>query len=159
MDWVISDELSLTVGHVVGWVSAAAMIIGGVIPYIPQYRQIKRTKDADGFSLLVCLALLVANTLRIIFWFGRHFEYPLLVQSLIMNVTMFVMVHLCVTIRNRKQLIQARKRIFTVANAAAAKRLILLSKTRRSETISGNRPARFSLVLQGANYLLIKRVI
>ncbi|XP_060517265.1 solute carrier family 66 member 2 isoform X1 [Cylas formicarius] len=113
MDWVISDELSLTVGHVVGWVSAAAMIIGGVIPYIPQYRQIKRTKDADGFSLLVCLALLVANTLRIIFWFGRHFEYPLLVQSLIMNVTMFVMVHLCVTIRNRKQLIQARKRIFT----------------------------------------------
>lgn len=68
MDWVISDELSLTVGHVVGWVSAGAMIIGGVIPYIPQYRQIKREKNAEGFSLLVCLALLIANTLRILFW-------------------------------------------------------------------------------------------
>lgn len=68
MDWVISDELQLTVGHVVGWVSAGAMIVGGVIPYIPQYKQIKQTQDAEGFSLLVCLALLIANTLRILFW-------------------------------------------------------------------------------------------
>ncbi|EFA04063.1 solute carrier family 66 member 2 isoform X2 [Tribolium castaneum] len=113
MDWVISDELSLTVGTVVGWVSAGAMIIGGVIPYIPQYRQIRKTQDAEGFSLLVCLALLVANTLRIMFWFGRHFEYPLLIQSIIMNVTMFIMIHLCVRVRNRNQLMQARQRIFT----------------------------------------------
>lgn len=113
MDWVISDELSLTVGHVVGWVSAGAMIVGGVIPYIPQYRQIKKTKDAEGFSLLVCLALLIANTLRIMFWFGKHFEYPLLAQSLIMNITMFGMIHLCVRVRNRNQLHQARQRIFT----------------------------------------------
>ncbi|KAJ3633981.1 hypothetical protein MTP99_010893 [Tenebrio molitor] len=113
MDWVISDELSLTVGTVVGWVSAGAMIIGGVIPYIPQYRQIKKTQDAEGFSLLVCLALLVANTLRIMFWFGKHFEYPLLIQSIIMNITMFIMIHLCVRVRNRNQLLQARQRIFT----------------------------------------------
>lgn len=71
MDWVISDELALTVGHVVGLVSAGAMIIGGVVPYIPQYRQIKKTQDADGFSLFVCLALLVANTLRIFFWYDN----------------------------------------------------------------------------------------
>ncbi|RZC41014.1 PQ-loop repeat-containing protein 1 [Asbolus verrucosus] len=113
MDWVISDELSLTVGTVVGWVSAGAMILGGVIPYIPQYRQIKKSQDAEGFSLLVCLALLIANTLRIMFWFGRHFEYPLLIQSIIMNVTMFIMIHLCVRVRNRNQLLQARQRIFT----------------------------------------------
>ncbi|XP_050307301.1 solute carrier family 66 member 2 isoform X3 [Anthonomus grandis grandis] len=113
MDWVISDELSLTVGHVVGWVSAGAMIIGGVIPYIPQYRQIKKTRDAEGFSLLVCLALLIANTLRILFWFGKHFEIPLLIQSLIMNATMFAMIHLCVRTRNKNQLHQARQRIFT----------------------------------------------
>ncbi|ENN74851.1 hypothetical protein YQE_08621, partial [Dendroctonus ponderosae] len=111
MDWVISDELSLTVGHVVGWISAGAMVVGGIIPYIPQYRQIKRTKDADGFSLLVCLALLIANTLRILF--GKHFEYPLLAQSLIMIATMFAMIHLCVRIRNKAQLHQARQRIFT----------------------------------------------
>lgn len=72
MDWVISDELQLTVGHVVGWVSAGAMIVGGVIPYIPQYKQIKQTQDAEGFSLLVCLALLIANTLRILFWWVMY---------------------------------------------------------------------------------------
>ncbi|XP_076270307.1 solute carrier family 66 member 2 isoform X1 [Rhynchophorus ferrugineus] len=126
MDWVISDELSLTVGHVVGWVSAGAMIIGGVIPYIPQYRQIKKTKDAEGFSLLVCLALLIANTLRILFWFGKHFEYPLLIQSLVMNITMFAMIHLCVRVRNKNQLHQVRQRIFT-ANSQEVKRLKLLS--------------------------------
>lgn len=68
MDWVISDELSLTVGHILGWASAGAMIVGGVLPYVPQYYQIKRTQNADGFSLHVCLALLVANILRILFW-------------------------------------------------------------------------------------------
>lgn len=69
MDWIISDQLGLTVGHLVGWGAAGAMIIGGVAPYIPQYRQIKRTQDAEGFSLYVCLALLIANTLRILFWY------------------------------------------------------------------------------------------
>lgn len=68
MDWIIHDELGITVGTVVGWMASSAMILGGVLPYVPQYIQIKRTQNADGFSLLVCLALLVANTLRILFW-------------------------------------------------------------------------------------------
>lgn len=67
-DWIISDELNLRVSHLVSGAAASAMVIGGVIPYLPQYRQIKQTQDADGFSLLVCLTLLVANTLRILFW-------------------------------------------------------------------------------------------
>ncbi|XP_014369793.1 solute carrier family 66 member 2 isoform X3 [Papilio machaon] len=113
MDWIISDELGLTVGHLVGWGAAGAMIIGGVAPYIPQYRQIKRTQDAEGFSLYVCLTLLIANTLRILFWFGKRYELPLLIQSIVMNITMFVMIHLCVTVRKKNQIIRARERIFT----------------------------------------------
>ncbi|XP_026325955.1 PQ-loop repeat-containing protein 1 isoform X2 [Hyposmocoma kahamanoa] len=113
MDWIISDELGLTVGHLVGWAAAGAMIVGGVAPYIPQYRQIKRTQDAEGFSLYVCLALLIANTLRILFWFGKRYELPLLVQSIVMNITMFVMIHLCVTVRKTNQIIRTRERIFT----------------------------------------------
>lgn len=68
MDWIINDELNLKVSHVAGWAAASAMVIGGVVPYVPQYRQIKETQDADGFSLLVCLTLLIANSLRILFW-------------------------------------------------------------------------------------------
>ncbi|KAL0849362.1 hypothetical protein ABMA28_013671 [Loxostege sticticalis] len=115
MDWIISDELGLTVGHLVGWGAAGAMIIGGVAPYIPQYRQIKRTQDAEGFSLYVCLSLLIANTLRILFWFGKRYELPLLIQSIVMNITMFVMIHLCVSVRKKNQIIRARERIFTGA--------------------------------------------
>lgn len=68
MDWIINDEMGLTVGHLVGWAAASAMVIGGVIPYVPQYLEIKRTQDAEGFSLHVCFALLIANSLRILFW-------------------------------------------------------------------------------------------
>lgn len=48
--------------------AAAAMVVGGAVPYLPQYLEIRRTQNTDGFSLFVCLALLVANTLRILFW-------------------------------------------------------------------------------------------
>jgi uncharacterized protein with PQ loop repeat len=77
------------------------MIFGGVVPYIPQYLEIARTKNAEGFSLFVCLTLLIANTLRILFWFGHPFESPLLIQSFVMNITMFSIVHLCVRVRKK----------------------------------------------------------
>lgn len=68
MDWIINDEQGWTVGDLLVYSAATAMIVGGIIPYVPQYRQIKRTQDPEGFSLLVCLTLLIANTLRILFW-------------------------------------------------------------------------------------------
>ncbi|KAG0730183.1 PQ-loop repeat-containing protein 1 [Chionoecetes opilio] len=52
----------------VGGVSSLAMMFGGVVPYIPQYLEIRRSENTEGFSLYVCLVLLVANTLRILFW-------------------------------------------------------------------------------------------
>ena len=45
--------------------------------------------------------------------FGKHFEYPLLIQSIVMNIAMFAMIHLCVHVRNANQLLQARQKIFT----------------------------------------------
>ena len=54
--------------EVVTVVSAGAMVLGGAVPYIPQYLESKRSQNTDGFSLFVCLALLLANTLRILFW-------------------------------------------------------------------------------------------
>ena len=50
------------------WGSVGAMVFGGIVPYIPQYRKIRRIRDAEGFSTYVCLVLLVANILRILFW-------------------------------------------------------------------------------------------
>lgn len=103
----------VTLLDVVGWISSAAMVGGSVLPYIPQYLQIKKTSNADGFSLYVCLTLLVANILRILFWFGTHYEIPLLFQSIIMNLLMLALIQLCVRIKQEKQIIRAKDKLFT----------------------------------------------
>lgn len=59
--------MAMVVG-LVTWVAVGCMVFGGVVPYIPQYRSIRRSRDADGFSTFVCLILLIANVLRILFW-------------------------------------------------------------------------------------------
>ncbi|KAM4614541.1 solute carrier family 66 member 2-like [Discoglossus pictus] len=84
---------------VFSWAASCLMIFGGVVPYIPQYQEIKRTSNADGFSTWVCLVLLVANILRIFFWFGKFFEFPLLLQSILMIITMLTVLNLCCTIQ------------------------------------------------------------
>ncbi|KAL1415145.1 hypothetical protein MTO96_006936 [Rhipicephalus appendiculatus] len=94
------------------WGASMAMIFGGVVPYIPQYREIKKTRNTDGFSTWVCLALLVANTLRILFWFGRPFELPLLVQSIVMSASMFLMLRLCVKTRNLSTIVPQPRHAF-----------------------------------------------
>lgn len=61
------DQIVSVFNSLVSWVAAGAMVFGGVVPYIPQYREIRRTQRAEGFSTYVCLVLLVANILRILF--------------------------------------------------------------------------------------------
>uniref|UniRef100_A0A6A7FU67 Solute carrier family 66 member 2 n=1 Tax=Hirondellea gigas TaxID=1518452 RepID=A0A6A7FU67_9CRUS len=99
-----------------GHVCAVVMVVGGVVPYIPQYLHIKRTDQHEGFSLYVCLVLIIANTLRIIFWFGHWFETPLLLQSIVMNLTMMAMIHCCVKCRNKTQVLPKKEKIFTDFN-------------------------------------------
>ncbi|XP_017304542.1 PQ-loop repeat-containing protein 1, partial [Diaphorina citri] len=67
MEPIAGELRDITLAKVVKWVCATIMIFGGVIPYIPQYREIYIKEDAEGFSMYVCLALLIANTLRILF--------------------------------------------------------------------------------------------
>jgi hypothetical protein len=45
-------------------------VFGQVVGYIPQYLDIRNGKG-EGFSSLVSLVLLAANTLRIFFWIGQ----------------------------------------------------------------------------------------
>ena len=50
---------------VISWIASGAMIFGGAVPYVPQYRDIKKTDNADGFSTHVCLVLTIANILTL----------------------------------------------------------------------------------------------
>lgn len=54
--------------ELVTWIAVGGMVLGGVVPYIPQYRKIRKSRDSEGFSVYVCLVLLIANILRIFFW-------------------------------------------------------------------------------------------
>ncbi|VDL80148.1 unnamed protein product [Nippostrongylus brasiliensis] len=84
-----SDELSVDV------------YVGGSIPYVFQYAEIHHRRNAQGFSLFVCLALCVANILRILFWFGKRFDLALLAQSVVMFICMIFMLEIAVRM-NRK---------------------------------------------------------
>lgn len=66
IDSRLPGKLGIT--EIASFIAAGAMVFGGVVPYIPQYREIRKTGNADGFSTFVCLTLLIANTLRIEFW-------------------------------------------------------------------------------------------
>ncbi|KAJ8271938.1 hypothetical protein COCON_G00107970 [Conger conger] len=82
------------------WGASCVMVFGGVVPYVPQYQEILRTSNTEGFSTRVCLVLLLANILRIFFWIGRQFELTLLIQSVVMILTMLAMLHLCCSIQS-----------------------------------------------------------
>ncbi|KAF4798266.1 PQ-loop repeat-containing protein 1 [Turdus rufiventris] len=110
------EWLLVPMQQLVSWGAAGAMVFGGVVPYIPQYRDIRRTQNADGFSSYVCLVLLVANILRILFWFGRRFESPLLWQSIIMIITMLLMLKLCTEVRVSNEL-NVKRRSFAAADS------------------------------------------
>ncbi|XP_055483988.1 solute carrier family 66 member 2 isoform X3 [Psammomys obesus] len=113
--------------QLVSWVAAGAMVFGGVVPYIPQYRDIRRTQNADGFSTHVCLVLLVANILRILFWFGRHFESPLLWQSIVMILTMLLMLKLCTEVRVANEL-NVKRRSFTASRWCSCGQVVTPSR-------------------------------
>uniref|UniRef100_A0AAY4C0W7 Solute carrier family 66 member 2 n=1 Tax=Denticeps clupeoides TaxID=299321 RepID=A0AAY4C0W7_9TELE len=112
MEDEISEQITYFFNQLVTWIAATAIIFGGVVPYIPQYRDIRQTQNAEGFSTYVCLVLLVANILRILFRFGRYFETPLLWQSIVMIVTMLVMLNLCTSVRLATE-INTKRRLFT----------------------------------------------
>ncbi|XP_067111920.1 solute carrier family 66 member 2 isoform X1 [Osmerus mordax] len=115
MEDEVTDQIMYVLNQLVLWVAAGAMVFGGVVPYIPQYRDIRRTQNAEGFSTYVCLVLLVANILRILFRFGRYFETPLLWQSIIMIATMLIMLNLCTNVRMATEL-NTKRRSFTATD-------------------------------------------
>lgn len=45
--------------------------------------------------------------------FGKSYELPLLFQSIFMNITMLVMIKICVQMKNKKQMLKRRERVFT----------------------------------------------
>lgn len=77
------------------------MATSPLVPYVAQYFEMQKSKTSEGFSPFVCLILLAANILRVLFWVGKRFDTVLLVQSLLLIVFMFVLLELCVRLRSK----------------------------------------------------------
>ncbi|KAI9464565.1 hypothetical protein BJY52DRAFT_1249957 [Lactarius psammicola] len=86
------------------WLSTLAsigMAVGPPLVYADQTVSIIRKKDSTGFSRDICAVLLVANITRCFFWLGEHFEFALLIQSLLMILAQLALLYICVLYRSR----------------------------------------------------------
>ncbi|CAB1417151.1 unnamed protein product [Pleuronectes platessa] len=108
---VLQDEDLDASWTLLSWLASCVMVFGGALPYVPQYQDIQRSSNTEGFSTRVCLVLLVANILRIFFWIGKQFEMTLLLQSVVMILTMFAMLHLCCTVQNTNRVSTRQHRL------------------------------------------------
>ena len=45
------------------------MVLGGAIPYIPQYMEIAETGNTSGFSNFTAMTIVVSSLLRISYWY------------------------------------------------------------------------------------------
>ncbi|XP_028264052.1 PQ-loop repeat-containing protein 1 [Parambassis ranga] len=110
-DVVLQEEDMEGSWTLLSWIASFLMVFGGALPYVPQYQEIQRSSNTEGFSTRVCLVLLIANILRIFFWIGKQFELTLLLQSVVMILTMFAMLHLCCAVQNTNRVSTKQHRL------------------------------------------------
>jgi len=84
---------------VFSWIPSLLFVAAPIAPYIPQAMKMREKKSSEGFSPYVCLVLLLANILRICFWYGKRFGLELLWQSFVMIVAQLLMLYLWFTLR------------------------------------------------------------
>ncbi|XP_054476229.1 solute carrier family 66 member 2 [Anoplopoma fimbria] len=108
---VLQEEDMEESWSLLSWMASCLMVFGGALPYVPQYQDIQTSSNSEGFSTRVCLVLLIANILRIFFWIGKQFELTLLLQSVVMILTMFAMLHLCCAVQNTNRVSTRQHRL------------------------------------------------
>ena len=77
----------------------AAIVVGPVLGYVQQYREIVADGTSDGFSLLVPFILLASSGLRLLFRLGVVFETALVLQSFFMVAAQLALLHACLRFR------------------------------------------------------------
>lgn len=69
------------------------MIFGPCIGFLIQANKFKTVHSSKGFSLYVCLIILISNILRIYFWIGKRFTSILLAQSFVVIASQLYLIH------------------------------------------------------------------
>ncbi|CAL4119925.1 unnamed protein product, partial [Meganyctiphanes norvegica] len=76
--------------------------------------ELHKCVDGDGYAAHMCIIFQRVSRVRnAIFWFGHTFEFPLLFQSIIMNIAMMMMISLIVSTRRKGQIVFNKEFVFT----------------------------------------------
>lgn len=82
-------------------VLSVGMAVGPSAAYIPQYFDIRRTRNHKAFSSVICFILLLSNIMRICCYLLEPFKITLLIQSFFMISVQLVLLHLIVKLHSR----------------------------------------------------------
>ena len=87
----ISENSSYS--YLVKFLADILMIFVPSIGYFFQAKKFKETKSSKGFAKFLCLLILIANILRVFFWFGKKFSLILLYQSIVVILSQIYLIH------------------------------------------------------------------
>ena len=87
----ISENSSYS--YIVKFLADILMIFVPSIGYFFQAKKFKETKSSKGFAKFLCLLILIANILRVFFWFGKKFSLILLYQSIVVILSQIYLIH------------------------------------------------------------------
>lgn len=94
--WLLAGDV-LAAGSILH----SVLILGQIVPYLPQFHHMIKTRDSSGFSTAVPMVIISASLLRLLFWsslhrLGKPFSLVLVAQSLVMIATQLTLIHVCV---------------------------------------------------------------
>ncbi|KAH9842167.1 putative membrane protein [Teratosphaeria destructans] len=69
------------------------IVTSPVTSYADQIWSINKTRSAAGFSLDIPLIMLVASILKVFYWLGARYDFPLLIQASVMCVVQVLLLH------------------------------------------------------------------
>lgn len=77
--------------------------VAPLIAYYSQYSLICETKSVGSFSIDMCGILIVANVLKVCFWFLNGYAINLLFQSILVLMMQFLLIYICIKVGYRKK--------------------------------------------------------
>lgn len=86
----------MDVALITHYVWACLLAVGPILGYIPQYFDIKKTRNYQGFSPVICFILLTSNILRILSFILTPFDVFLLAQSIFMVLVQLLVLQIIV---------------------------------------------------------------
>lgn len=77
--------------------------VAPLIAYYSQYSLIRETNSTGSFSIDMCGILIIANIMKIFFWFITGFATNLLFQSFLVIGMQFLLIDICIKVGFRKK--------------------------------------------------------